>query len=131
FLAAASKALAEAQSEHAELQARRGELLALSDLADALESRHAAALRSALIAGEPCPVCGAKEHPNALGDAGAEMVTEIKARRAELDQRLQAASNAMTKVEVAQEGARARLEIAKRNLEEAASQQASCAAKFE
>jgi len=131
FLAAASKALAEAHSKHAELLARRGEILALSDLADALESRHAAALRSALIAGEPCPVCGAKEHPNALGDAGAEMVTEIKARRAELDQRLQAASNAMTKVEVAQEGARARLEIAKRNLEEAASQQASCAAKFE
>lgn len=127
---AAAKALGDAQSEHTELLARRGEILTLSDLADALQSQHATALRSALIAGEPCPVCGAKEHPYVHGDAGAAMVAEIKSRRAELDGRLQDLSNAMIKAESAQEGARARLAIAKRSLEETAVQLASCAAKF-
>lgn len=131
-LADASKTLAEAQSEHDDLQVRRGEVLALSDLADALQSQHAAALRSALVPDKPCPVCGAAEHPYGHdGDAGAEMVAQIRSRRAELDRQLQATSSAMSNAQGAQEGARARLAVAQRSLEATTVQLASCIAKFD
>lgn len=130
ILDSASKALTEAQSGQTSLLARRHEILEFSDLAEALESRHAAALRSALIAGEPCPVCGAREHPNADGEAGAEIVAAIKSRRAELDQQLQDISTAISKAEGAQAGARARMTLAQQNLEDAGRQLDTCATRF-
>jgi exonuclease SbcC len=64
----------------------RTELAQLSDLADAALSRQAAQMRSVLVDGEPCPVCGAPEHPYAHGDdAATELAQGIKAKRAAID----------------------------------------------
>lgn len=123
--------LAEAQSGHRELLARRGEVLALSDLADALQSQNADALRSVLIADEPCPVCGGTEHPFSHNGPDAEMVAQIRARRAEIDRDIQAASDAITDAQGVQKGARARLDVARRMRDETTTQLASLAAKFD
>ncbi len=66
--------------------AARAEIARYAGLAEATLSEQAAHLRSALVDGSPCPVCGAKEHPSATADDPATaLAREISARREELD----------------------------------------------
>ncbi len=64
----------------------RQQLQPLSDLADATISANALALRSTLVDGDPCPVCGGADHPYAHGqDAASEMARGIRRQRDALD----------------------------------------------
>lgn len=66
--------------------AARAEIGRYAGLAEATLSEQAAHLRSALVDGSPCPVCGATEHPSATADDPATaLAREISARREELD----------------------------------------------
>ncbi|MGJ3264520.1 MAG: AAA family ATPase [Salinarimonas sp.] len=73
----------EAEAALAEASARTDEVSRLADLAEASASAHAAHMRATLVVGEPCPVCGAREHPLVQGTSDA-VVAEIRARRASL-----------------------------------------------
>lgn len=104
-----------AQSTLATCRAARAEIISLVDLAEATLSQKAAELRASLVAGEPCPVCGAADHPHAdRGDAAAEFASRIQARRAELDQSIASASRALEAAEGALAGAAARHDAALR-----------------
>ncbi len=99
--AAARQESARAQADHAAATARRdaaeaglksarerrAELLPLAELAEESVSREAARLRSLLVPGEPCPVCGGSEHPHAhaSNDALGRLAEQLRARRAALD----------------------------------------------
>lgn len=70
----------------------RREIAALAELADGSVSVQAAHLRSLLVPGEACPVCGATEHPGGRSDDHLSVVAEaIRGRRDALDRELQAA----------------------------------------
>ncbi|PKU22716.1 AAA family ATPase [Telmatospirillum siberiense] len=72
--------------------AARAAIAGLAELADETVSAEAIHLRSLLIDGEDCPVCGAKDHPHVgKGDALAKMVETIRARRRDEDSAIQAA----------------------------------------
>jgi exonuclease SbcC len=80
----------------------RAELAHLSDLADAALSKHAAQMRSVLVEGEPCPVCGALEHPFTHGeDTATELARGIKSRRADLDTEMAELTKTLTEAETA------------------------------
>ncbi len=82
----ASKTLSAARAALAERARAREELVQLSDLAEATLSQQAAHLRSVLMNGEPCPVCGSGDHPFACrDDAASEIASGIKSRRSALD----------------------------------------------
>jgi exonuclease SbcC len=72
----------------------RAEVAPLADLADETVSAEAVHLRSVLVAGAACPVCGSLEHPH-LGHPGAvdELVEAIRRRRNEIDTALEAAAS--------------------------------------
>ena len=125
--AARSSATAEAQEQ----RARRSEIAGLFELAEKSQTQHAAELRSVLIDGEPCPVCGAHEHPFAEpGHPGAELVARIRARRAEIDQAIAAAEQTISDATGSQAGARARLGVAHARIKTAEAQIEAAAAAF-
>lgn len=88
-----SDELARARAASAEELARLEEMArvgaAAVRLADALASAEAAHLRADLVDGEPCPVCGAREHP-ILADAG--IAAALATVRADHDAREAAAA---------------------------------------
>lgn len=86
---AAARYGAEDQALH-EAGIRRAEIAPLAELAEESVSREAARLRSLLVAGGPCPVCGSSDHPHAHESDGAlgRLAEEMRARRAELDVRI-------------------------------------------
>jgi len=64
----------------------REEIGTLVDLANETASDEAARMRSLLVTGEPCPVCGGTEHPHlAQPDAMTEMIAAMRKRREALD----------------------------------------------
>lgn len=129
--AKATEEIKNAEAQAAELSARRSEAASLIDLVEAAESKHAAALRGVLIEGEPCPVCGAVEHPFAQpGHPEAEAVKRMRARRTELERAHAAATEALAKAQGLQERARARLEVARCRVEAAATKILEAATAF-
>lgn len=131
-LAEASDMIRQAQAQHADWLARRSEVSGLFELAEKAQSQHAVALRSALITGQPCPVCGGLDHPySEPGHPEGEMVAQMRARRAELDQAIAATAKDITTWQGAEERARAQCEVAARRGEDATARCLDAQNKFE
>lgn len=71
-----------------EAERRREALRGAADLAEAVVSAEARHLRDHLVAGEPCPVCGARDHPILADPAVAEAMARVRAERAAVDAEL-------------------------------------------
>jgi exonuclease SbcC len=74
----------------------RAELQHMGDLAEATVSVQAARLRAALAEGEPCPVCGAREHPFAHDEAAARFALALRQRTAVIEKRIAEAEARIT-----------------------------------
>ncbi|MGO9546471.1 MAG: AAA family ATPase [Rhodomicrobium sp.] len=86
-----------AEAQQGRDRAARTEITALADLADKTVSPEAVHLRSVLVSGQPCPVCGSAHHPHlSAPDTLDEMVEKIRHRREEIDASLLAAANLLT-----------------------------------
>ncbi len=86
----------ESERALAEASAARREVAHLADLAEATASEQAGHLRAQLADDEPCPVCGAIDHPYTRHhDAAAALIGATRQRRAELDKTIDAASNSV------------------------------------
>jgi DNA repair protein SbcC/Rad50 len=84
--AEAATKLAAAEREYVAQTAARAELGRVLDLAEATLSTAAEHLRAQLIPEEPCPVCGAREHPHVEdGGAAKRLGLAVRKRREELD----------------------------------------------
>ena len=86
FAEAAARFAAEERALH-EAGIRRAEIAPLAELAQESASREAARLRSLLVDGAPCPVCGGLDHPHShkSDDALGRLAEAMRARRAEID----------------------------------------------
>ena len=76
---------AEAESRRALARTRRSGLAAAADLAEAVVSEAAAHLRARLVEGEPCPVCGACDHPAAADPSVLAALVRVRAERVAAD----------------------------------------------
>lgn len=92
-IATAKEQIRCAETERVRHHEARAEIAPLADLADVTVSAEAVHLRSVLVAGAACPVCGNLEHPH-LGHPGAvgELVEAIRRRRREIDTALEVAA---------------------------------------
>lgn len=82
----AEAALRDADAALQRLTIARAEVEPLADLAEDAASQAALMLRSRLVAGTPCPVCGSADHPHAHdGGYWAESIARLRARRSELE----------------------------------------------
>lgn len=86
--------VAEAERAQGETERSRSDAARLAELAEATASAHAAHLRAALVDGEPCPVCGAIDHPFAAetDDKASALVRAIRERRDAIEARYAALS---------------------------------------
>ncbi|MHC1999628.1 AAA family ATPase [Methylobacterium sp. CM6241] len=105
-----------ASEEAAARQARAVELrkavAPLAELAEEAVSQQAAHLRSVLIEDQPCPVCGATDHPHARDqdqDGLGRVAAALKAQRAEQDAAIAAAGQSQAEAASARAAAGARL----------------------
>ena len=91
FAEAAARFAAEERALH-EAGIRRAEIAPLAELAQESASREAARLRSLLVDGAPCPVCGGLDHPHShkSDDALGRLAEAMRARRAEIDAEISA-----------------------------------------
>lgn len=107
----------EAAARQARAVERRQAVAPLAELAEEAVSQQAAHLRSLLAEDQPCPVCGATDHPHARNQDGLGRVAEaLKAQRAEQDAAIAAAQQTLAEAASARAAAGARL----RNAEQAA-----------
>ncbi len=81
-------------------------------LADALASHEAEHLRSNLVEGSPCPVCGATDHPIFADPAIADAMMEVRRHRADLEHRLGDLTGRLTDLDGRLAAAGARLQAA-------------------
>lgn len=129
--AVAEQALASNKQDRTRQEIAREEVSRLIDLADATLSAEAAHLRSTLIDGKPCPVCGAAEHPAAHGDrAGFAFAENIKARRAEIDRDLAKIDRAAVTVQQALAVTTGRREAAEHSSRDADKKMAAATAAY-
>ncbi|KQP16728.1 AAA family ATPase [Methylobacterium sp. Leaf93] len=108
---AARRAGEEAAARQARAIEMRKAVAPLAELAEEAVSQQAAHLRSLLVEDQPCPVCGATDHPHARNQDGLGRVAEaLKAQRAEQDTAIAAAREALAEAAStgAAAGARAR-----------------------
>ncbi|WP_027171281.1 AAA family ATPase [Methylobacterium sp. 10] len=113
----------EAAARQARAIEMRKAVAPLAELAEEAVSQQAAHLRSLLVEDQPCPVCGATDHPHARDQDGLGRVAEaLKAQRAEQDAAIAAARETLAEAASTRAAAGARL----RNAEQvAASAQAT------
>jgi exonuclease SbcC len=71
--------------------ARRATVLEMAELAEAFASEAARRLRDGLVEGQPCPVCGALDHPVAEDPKIAARIAAIRDERKSLDDRIKLA----------------------------------------
>jgi exonuclease SbcC len=116
--------IASAEAEQSRHRAVRAELAQMAELADEAVSREAVHLRSLLVAGLPCPVCGSIDHPHhARSSALNDMVATMRRRRQELDEALNAigllldtATRSRADAEARQAGAKRGIDAAQRQI---------------
>ncbi|WP_438345887.1 AAA family ATPase [Methylorubrum populi] len=137
--AEAAAASAQAASRYAaaeqalnEAGARRAEIAPLADLAEESVSREAARLRSLLVPGGSCPVCGSLEHPHAheADDALGRLAEVMRARRTELDARIAEHQEARDRARGDHAAAQGRHEDAQERAAAAAEAAATAAARY-
>jgi DNA repair protein SbcC/Rad50 len=115
----------------------RARLVPLDDLAQQSVSSQAAHLRSFVLPGEACPVCGATEHPYSdttdegdPGNALAILAESLRNQRRELDASLARTSGVITTASAQHAGATARENEASRNAAAAKLEVAKAVAEF-
>ena len=115
-----------AERAHGQAGRARIEIAAVADLAERGASVEAANLRSALVAGRPCPVCGSADHPVGRDGHGPDALTDLagtmRRRRSDIDAELARAGADIAQAAAEWADASARQETATR---EAAQAQAS------
>ena len=75
----------EVENLRAGLRARREGLATAAELADAVVSAEALGLRARLVEGEPCPVCGARDHPVAADPTLLAALEKVRSERAAVE----------------------------------------------
>lgn len=133
--AAFAEAAARFAAEDAALQEtglRRAEIAPLVEMAEESVSREAARLRSLLVSGAPCPVCGSADHPHAHESEGAlgRLAEEMRARRAALDERIGGHQTARDRARGDAAAAEGRLEDAQERAAAAAEAAAATATRY-
>jgi len=117
--------------------ASRARLVPLDDLAQQGVSEQAAHLRSFLLAGQACPVCGAVEHPyrdaadtEHLTDALEALAESLRNQRLELDATINRAAGIINETSAQSAAAGARARAAVQSMEAARLESANEAAEF-
>lgn len=111
--AEAETQLAVQQRRNEEARLKREGIAQLVDLAEATASQRAQALRADLVVDEPCPVCGATDHPFASEASGAEeLVAAVHRQRADLNAVLATTQREIRGAEAEQARANAQLQAA-------------------
>ncbi|PWB83187.1 MAG: chromosome segregation protein SMC, partial [Methylocystaceae bacterium] len=104
----------------------------LGELADAAVSEAALRLRASLVAGAPCPVCGASDHPHAhSSEAANAVIAELRARRDELRRVIAEAEQRIASASARRAAAQARALDALRRLDDALAERDEAARLYE
>jgi DNA repair protein SbcC/Rad50 len=117
----ADESLAKASGGLAQANEQRAALIPLAELAEESLAQRTAHLRSQLLDGEPCPVCGALEHPYlkpGAVDALSALAASLKARREELDQSIEHLTNLVQQSAQSKAAAQGTLTNSLRQIEE-------------
>ncbi len=90
----ASTRVSNAESSKAELEAQRRGVQHSVELAEATLEEHSAYIRSLLVDGQACPVCGAREHPYSASDPEdslSKLAEDLRNLRSSLDKNIEQA----------------------------------------
>ncbi|MGX5775327.1 AAA family ATPase [Methylorubrum zatmanii] len=131
FAEASSRCEAAEAALH-EAAIRRAEIAPLAELAQESASREAARLRSLLVAGQACPVCGSADHPHTHGADGAldRLAEEMRARRTALDAEIAAHQAARDRARSDAAAADGRRAVAKAHAVNAAAAEDAASARY-